>query len=81
MRGALRIAALGAALTLAGCGQKGPLVLPDKNTQVITSPAPAAPSQPTPAQSPPAPASAPATPAPTTPPKPDDPSEDSQTPK
>lgn len=77
MRVALRIAALGAAVTLAGCGQKGPLVLPDKNAQVTTSPAPAAPSEAAPAQSPPAPATAP----PTTAPKPDDPSEDSQAPK
>jgi predicted small lipoprotein YifL len=81
MRAALRFAALGAALTLAGCGQKGPLVLPDKNAQVTTSPASTARSEAAPAQSPPAPASAPAPPPPTAPPKPDDPSEDSQTPK
>jgi len=66
MKANVRIAALGAALTLSGCGQKGPLVLPDKNAQVITSPAPAAPSPATPAQ---------------TPRKSDDPSEDTQTPK
>ena len=69
MKAALRIATLGAALTLAGCGQKGPLVLPDKNAQVITNPAPQDPPQAAPAS------------APATPPKPDDPSDDSQTPK
>jgi predicted small lipoprotein YifL len=48
----------GAALLLAGCGQKGALYLPDKNPQVITIPAasPAtAPAAPTPATAPPQP--------------------------
>ena len=58
----------GAALLLAGCGQKGALYLPDKNTQVVTTPA---------AQSTPAP-SAPATAAPQ---KPTDKNDDSQAPK
>jgi predicted small lipoprotein YifL len=31
--------AAGAALVAAGCGQKGPLYLPDKNAAVVTSPA------------------------------------------
>jgi len=54
----------GALLVLAGCGQKGPLYLPDKNAAVVTSAPAAAP-----------PAAAPAAPnAPNTPPqKPDDP--------
>jgi predicted small lipoprotein YifL len=51
-----------AALAAGGCGQKGPLYLPDKGGKVVTS-APAAP-QSQPAQTPaPAPA-APATPKP-----------------
>jgi predicted small lipoprotein YifL len=38
MRGAgLLVAAI--ALALGGCGQKGPLYLPDKNAKVVTSPA------------------------------------------
>jgi predicted small lipoprotein YifL len=52
---------------ISGCGQKGPLYLPDKNAKVVTTPAASPPSAP--AQSAP---SAPATPA--TPKKsPDDP--------
>jgi predicted small lipoprotein YifL len=37
-----RVGLLVAAITLAvgGCGQKGPLYLPDKNAKVVTSPAP-----------------------------------------
>lgn len=31
--------AAGVALVAAGCGQKGPLYLPDKNAAVVTSPA------------------------------------------
>jgi predicted small lipoprotein YifL len=30
-----------AVLAAAGCGQKGPLYLPDKNAKVVTTPAPA----------------------------------------
>jgi predicted small lipoprotein YifL len=59
----------GAALLLAGCGQKGALYLPDKNAaQVVTTP---------PAQSTPAPS----TPASAAPRKPADQNDDSQTPK
>jgi predicted small lipoprotein YifL len=58
----------GAALLLAGCGQKGALYLPDKNAQVVTTPA---------AQSTPAPS----TPATAAPQKPTDKNDDSQTPK
>jgi predicted small lipoprotein YifL len=47
------ILAAGAALATAGCGQKGPLYLPDKNASVITRPA--APQ----GQTPPAPTGAP----------------------
>ena len=53
---------------LAGCGQKGALYLPDKNAQVVTTPA---------AQSTPAPS----TPATAAPQKPTDKNDDSQTPK
>jgi predicted small lipoprotein YifL len=35
-----------ASVVMAGCGQKGPLFLPDKNASVVTRPAPAAPAQP-----------------------------------
>jgi predicted small lipoprotein YifL len=61
---------------LAGCGQKGPLYLPDKNTRVITTPAPPPPA-PAPAVNPP-PADAAPQPAPDK--KPDDPSDDSTPP-
>jgi predicted small lipoprotein YifL len=39
MRGASRagLVAAGAALLLCGCGQKGPLYLPDKGGKVVTS--------------------------------------------
>jgi predicted small lipoprotein YifL len=57
-------------LLLAGCGQKGALYLPDKNPQVVTTPA----ASPLPAQS----APAPPTPAP---PEPTDKNDDSQAPK
>jgi predicted small lipoprotein YifL len=40
---------VGASLVAAGCGQKGPLFLPDKNASVVTRPAPA-PAATTPAQ-------------------------------
>jgi predicted small lipoprotein YifL len=33
---------VGASLVAAGCGQKGPLFLPDKNASVVTRPAPTA---------------------------------------
>jgi len=58
----------GAVLLLAGCGQKGALYLPDKNAQVVTTPA---------AQSTPAPP----TPATAAPHKPTDKNDDSHTPK
>jgi predicted small lipoprotein YifL len=68
MKRASWLLAGGAALLLAGCGQKGALYLPDKNTQVVTTPA---------AQSTPAPS----TPATGAPQKPTDKNDDSQTPK
>jgi predicted small lipoprotein YifL len=58
MRIAVLLTAAGAAL-LAGCGQKGALYLPEKNTAPVT--APAAPAAPAPAA--PAAAAAPAPPA------------------
>ena len=59
MRRALCLSALGAALLAAGCGQKGPLYLPDRNAPVVT--APATQPQPSPGESAPAsPAQAPA---------------------
>ncbi len=74
MKPASWLLAGGAALLLAGCGQKGALYLPDKNAQVVTTPA----APPVPAQSaPPAPATR-ATPAA---PKPTDKNDDSQAPK
>jgi predicted small lipoprotein YifL len=64
-------AALGAAAALtallSGCGQKGPLYLPDKNAAVVTAPAqPAPPATTAPASTPAAttPAAAPGTAAP-----------------
>jgi predicted small lipoprotein YifL len=68
MKRASWLLAGGAALLLAGCGQKGALYLPDKNAQVVTTPA---------AQSTPAPS----TPATAAPQKPTDKNDDSQTPK
>jgi predicted small lipoprotein YifL len=68
MKRARWLLAGGAALLLAGCGQKGALYLPDKNAQVVTTPA---------AQSTPAPS----TPATAAPQKPTDKNDDSQTPK
>ena len=60
MRRWLGSLALGALLLTAGCGQKGPLYLPDKKVRVITTPAaqPAAaqPAAAEPAPPPPAPA-------------------------
>jgi predicted small lipoprotein YifL len=67
------------AMTLAagGCGQKGPLYLPDKNAKVATAPAGSA----TPATQPAPPAATPAA-APQTPPapKPNDTDQDPQPP-
>jgi predicted small lipoprotein YifL len=55
---------------VAGCGQKGPLYLPDKNASVVTRPAPSAA---------PAPPTSPAAPDTGTPPtKPQDKNDDSQ---
>lgn len=39
MRRLAWLLAAGAALAAAGCGQKGPLYLPDKNAAVVTGPA------------------------------------------
>ena len=48
--------AAAAALAVGGCGQKGPLYLPDKGAKVVTTPAPpAAPPAPTASQPTPAP--------------------------
>jgi predicted small lipoprotein YifL len=88
MSGALRCggvsALIAATLALAGCGQKGPLYLPEKGGAVITAPAaappaPGQPSQPSPAPQPqstgePAPVETPA------PPKKSDKDEDQQSP-
>jgi predicted small lipoprotein YifL len=41
---------VGAGLVVAGCGQKGPLFLPDKNASVVTRPAAGTATQPAPAQ-------------------------------
>jgi predicted small lipoprotein YifL len=65
MKGASWLLAGGAALLLAGCGQKGALYLPDKNAEVVTTPATPAPS----------------TPATAAPQRPTDKNDDSQTPK
>lgn len=48
MRVALRawLTAAGAALLVCGCGQKGPLYLPDKGGKVVTSTPAATPAQP-----------------------------------
>ncbi len=51
------IPCIAGALLLAGCGQKGPLYMPDEATQIVTRPA-----QTPPATSPPAPGNAPNTP-------------------
>jgi|GraSoiStandDraft_53_1057289.scaffolds.fasta_scaffold305242_2 predicted small lipoprotein YifL len=73
MKRASWLLAGGAALLLAGCGQKGALYLPDKSAQVVTTAA----APPEPAQSTPAPS----TPASAAPQKPTDKNDDSQTPK
>jgi len=86
MRRAVCLAALSAAWLAAGCGQKGPLYLPDKNARAATTPsAQPTPAQPAPAAPPSASAPQPAppstTPTPTAPGKPGDKSDDSGTPK
>ena len=73
MKRASWLLAGGAALLLAGCGQKGALYLPDKSAQVVTT----ATAPPEPAQS----APAPSTPATAAPQKLTDKNDDSQTPK
>jgi len=73
MKGAGWLLGGGAPLLAGGWGQKGALYLPDKNAQVITTPA----APPVPAQSAPQPPT-PATPAP---PEPTDKDDDSQAPK
>ena len=74
MKAAWLIVALSIALAAGGCGQKGPLYLPDKNAKVVaTAPAASAtPATPAGAQ----PATAPAQPAP----KPNDKDQDGQPP-
>ena len=86
MRRAVCLAALGAAWLVAGCGQKGPLYLPDKNARAATTPsAQPTPAQPAPAAPPSASAPQPAppstTPTPPAPGKPGDKSDESGTPK
>jgi predicted small lipoprotein YifL len=76
MKRAALLPALVVALATGGCGQKGPLYLPDKNAKVATAPAASAtPATPAGAQ--------PAAPAPTpaTAPKPNDKDQDTQPPK
>jgi predicted small lipoprotein YifL len=48
-----------AVLVLAGCGQKGPLYLPEKGAAVVTAPAEGPPPAPTPAAQPSEPSPAP----------------------
>jgi predicted small lipoprotein YifL len=52
MRALLAGAAL-AALLLGGCGQKGPLYLPDQTGEVVTRPTQTPPQEPPPAEQPP----------------------------
>jgi predicted small lipoprotein YifL len=66
MRTRAGLGVLAAALTVAGCGLKGPLYLPEKPGPVTTRPGPAAPAN-APAT---APAAPPATPVETPPPLP-----------
>jgi predicted small lipoprotein YifL len=47
--------ALAITLAAGGCGQKGPLYLPDKNAKVVTTPAATQPAAPAAPESPPAP--------------------------
>ena len=69
MRGGWLLLAL-AAVAAGGCGQKGPLYLPDKSGKVVTS-APAAPAEAAPAPAPDTPKAAP--------PKPTDKDQDQET--
>lgn len=69
LRSALTAASLLAALGAAGCGQKGPLYLPDEAGEVVTRPTQ------TPAPNPAAPDSS-APPTPTPPPTPEPPPTD-----
>jgi len=62
------------ALVAGGCGQKGPLYLPDKNAKVVTTPAPPSPGS-APASAPEPGATQPAVPPKT---KPNDQDQDSQ---
>ncbi|HUO19468.1 MAG TPA: lipoprotein [Steroidobacteraceae bacterium] len=57
MKRAWLLVPLAVTLAAGGCGQKGPLYLPDKNARVVTAPAGSAPPA-----TPPAPATAPAQP-------------------
>lgn len=77
--GAAAVIAVAALALMAGCGQKGPLYLPDKGAAVVRGPPVATPGQPPPAAPGPA-ASPPAPAAPAVPPapKPDDKDQDSQ---
>lgn len=59
---AARCLTLLALALLGGCGQKGPLYLPDKGGAVVTPPPAPAGATPAPAQSAPAPQDTPATP-------------------
>ena len=52
-------AAIAASLLLCGCGQKGPLYLPEKSGTVVTTPAPGPPPAPVTSGQPPEPAPAP----------------------
>lgn len=81
MRGAALILAL-ATLAAGGCGQKGPLYLPDKVGKVVTS-APASRAPATPKAAPPEPPASAPPPgaAPAAPAKPTDKDQDSQPPK
>jgi diaminopimelate decarboxylase len=81
-------AVVAATLALAGCGQKGPLYLPEKGGTVVTAPAsagpetpaaPGQPSQPSPAPEPQSSGEPPPTEV-ATPPKKSDKDEDQQTP-
>jgi len=62
MKRAWLLVPLAVTLAAGGCGQKGPLYLPDKNARVVTAPAGSAPPATPPA---PATATAPAQPKPT----------------
>lgn len=59
LRVAARALAASAALLLAGCGQKGPLYLPEKGGTVVTAPGQAPPPPPVPAGQPSTPSPAP----------------------